>query len=171
MKKTILIISIFLFSSNQLFSQSVINIGVGVGQQFGFPGLRLGYKWNKLEGSLNYGFLGGIDIKNLPINYSKLDAKHKCLGLGLSFYIKEHFSISYTYGTVFFKTNDNYNISTQLQNTHTFCLNNELLYKHLKWRFGYGVGYSNEYQTKFNKFYPLLTLGCIFKIWQKKTDY
>ena len=71
----------------------------------------------------------------------------------------------------FFKSSDNYNITTELQNVHTLCLNNEFQLKYTRWRFGYGIGYSNEYKTVTGKVYPLITLGCIFKIWQKKSDY
>jgi hypothetical protein len=153
-----------------LFSQSQVNLGLGAGQQFGFPGIRAGYMWNKLEGSANFGLLSGIDSKTIPKNYSKIDAMHYCMGFGLTFFLKRSYSISYNFGTVFFKSSDGYIISTELQNLHTLCLNNELLFKKVRWRFGYGIGYSNEYETDFNKFYPVLSLGCIFKIWEKEKD-
>jgi hypothetical protein len=171
MKKSILIISLFFFSLSHLFSQSQINIGIGAGQQFGIPGVRIGYKWTKIEGSINYGIIGIIDPRTIPANYSKYEAMHKCIGLGLSFFIKGKFAICYNYGTILFKSSDNYNISTELQNVHTLSLNNDWQFKHVRWRFGYGIGYSNEYESYTGKFYPVLTLGCIFKIWQKKADY
>ena len=171
MKKTILILNLFLFSSSQLFSQSQLNIGIGGGQQFGLPGIRVGYKWNKIEGSVNYGLLGSIDARTVPINYSAYDAIHKCLGVGLSFSLKENFSISYNYGTIFFKSSDSYNITTELQNVHTLSLNNDWQFKRVRWKFGYGIGYSKEYESVVGKIYPVITLGCIFKIWQSKADY
>lgn len=169
-KKLIFIIHFVFFSHYYLHSQSQVNIGIGAGQQFGFPGIRAGYMWKKLEGSVNFGLLSGIDSRTIPENYSKIDAMHYCMGLGLTFFLKRSYSISYNFGTVFFKSSDGYNISTELQNLHTLCLNNELLFKKVRWRFGYGIGYSNEYETIFDKFYPVLSLGCIFKIWEKEKD-
>ena len=171
MKKTILTICIFLFSSNLLFSQSQVNIGIGAGQQFGFPGIRAGYKWNKIEGSANFGIIGAIAPRTIPVNYTKFEAMHKCIGVGLSFFIKEKFAICYNYGTILFNKSDSYNITTELQNVHTLSLNNDWQFKHTRWRFGYGIGYSNEYKSFTGKIYPVITLGCIFKIWQSKADY
>jgi hypothetical protein len=170
MKKNILFAILFTIPTI-LLSQSQLNIGIGGGQQFGLPGIRVGYKWNKIEGSVNYGLLGSIDTRTVPKNYSAYDAMHKCLGVGLSFFLKENFSISYNYGTIFFKSSDNYNITTELQNAHTLCLNNEFQLKYTRWRFGYGIGYTNEHEWVKGKIYPVITLGCIFKIWQSKADY
>lgn len=179
--KKFIFIKYILFCSYFLLSQSQVNIGIGAGQQFGFPGIRAGYKWNKLEGSINGGILGSaIPSNQIPKNFTRLEAMNYCIGVGLSFLLKERtlssdfsagFSLSYNYGTVLFKTNDQLNILTSFQNVHTLCLNNEWQLKYTRWRFGYGVGYSNEYESVTGKIYPLITLGCIFKIWQKKADY
>jgi hypothetical protein len=181
MNKNIIFI-ILLISSGILLGQNQVNVGLGAGQQFGFPfGIRAGYKWNKFEGSINGGILGyGITSNNIPKNYSKFEAMNYCIGVGLSFFLKERTltpeistgtSLSYNFGTVIFKTTDQLNILTSFLNVHTLCLNNEWQFKHVRWRFGYGVGYSNEYESITGKFYPLITLGCVFKIWQKKADY
>ncbi len=170
MKKNILF-AILITIPTILLSQSQINLGVGVGQQFGLPGIRVGYKWNKIEGSANFGIIGAIAQKTIPVNYTKLEAMHKCIGVGLSFFITEKFALCYNYGTILFKKSDSYNITTELQNVHTLSLNNDWQFKHTRWRFGYGIGYSNEYKSFTGKIYPVITLGCIFKIWQSKADY
>jgi hypothetical protein len=174
MKKNILFAILFTIPTI-LLSQSEINLGVGVGQQFGLPGIRAAYKWNWLEGSMNFGLLGGVEKKNIPKNYTFIETRNLCLGVGVSFHFKgikkNPFSLSYNYGFVLYRNNDFINITDQVQFLHSVCLNNELLFNHTRWRFGYGIGYSKEFETIFNKVYPVLTLGCIFKIWQKKTDY
>jgi hypothetical protein len=183
MKKNILFAILFTIPTI-LLSQSQINLGVGAGQQFGYPGLRLGYKWKRIEVSINGGLLHNIgytiESNAIPKNYSKLEAMNQCLGMGIGIFIKErsfndnlgtNTSFTYNYGTIFYKTTDNYNITTELKNVHTFCFNHEISSKFLRWRFGYGIGYSEKYETSFNKIYPVFTLGFICKIWQKKSDY
>lgn len=172
MKKILILLFILAIGKTELYSQSEINLGVGVGQQFGMPGIRLGYKWKRIEGSVNGGVLPyPIDKKYIPKNYSRAESMDYCMGIGLGFKIKSTSYISYTFGTIFFKNSDKYNITTTLQNVHTLCMNYEIDSEHVRWRFGYGIGYSKKYETIIGPIYPLFTLGCSLKIWKGKSEY
>jgi hypothetical protein len=81
---------LFVCSYQFVFSQSSFGIGLGVGHQFGLPGLRANYTWKRLDASLNMGLYGFKKYKIFINNgdYVKASEELKfnyCLGGGISF--------------------------------------------------------------------------------------
>jgi hypothetical protein len=162
MKKTIFVLSLFLFSSSQLYSQSSISLGVGVGQQFGLPGVRASYVWKRLDFSTNFGVFGGLE-KSPNLNLAQRLFLSAGTGVSYRYTRKELLFagyISYNFGIVFTKTFDGYNYITTPKSIHSLVLNYQFKYA----RFGFGI---SHIPTSKYGILPSLALGLMFPIWKK----
>ena len=153
---------LFVCSYQFVFSQSSFGIGLGVGHQFGLPGIRASYKWNRWDASTNLGIFGGLESSN---NLNLAQRLFFCTGAGISYrYTREDFLvpgyISYNLGFVFTKNFDGYNYIIIPKSIHTLTLNHQIKYI----RIGFGVSYipANKYS-----FLPSLALGLMFPVWNQ----
>jgi hypothetical protein len=156
MNKTILFFILFSVFQNFLFSQSNFSLGIGLGHQFGTPGIRANYMYRKIETSANFGWF----------LFSPLTA-----GCGFSLLIpnkqvkesgnKEY--VTYNLGIIFLK-------EKTLRNIHTFSINGDYKLSGEKVRMRVGVGLSyiptDESSTFMNKrFYPSFSYGLMYSLW------
>jgi len=139
-----------------VFSQSSFNLGLGVGHQFGLPGIRACYKLKKMEYSVNSGISQGA----------------LCFGSGVSYnFGKKNFPLenylTYNLGLFLFKESGIYNSTITPAFVHSLSNNYESGSKKIRFRFGYGVMYVPNTAYSENGFFPSLSLGIIFPIWKK----
>jgi hypothetical protein len=160
MKNYVFIILIFV--TTNLFSQ--FNFGVGVGQQFGVPGIRLGYNTQRIEGSVNCGMVGILQ-KNHDL--SLIQRINTLLACGVSFKLNKKEAVnpvclSYNYGLILTKEYDGYNYNLTPRHTQSLTVNFTMnYYKSLKFRFGIGAAYIPYNNTGF---VPTLMAGFILPL-------
>jgi hypothetical protein len=83
---------LFVCSQQLLFSQSSFNLGLGVGHQFGLPGIRAGYNWKRFELSVNTGLFGGNKFPGY-VSFNNFQKFNYCIGSGVSYRINKKQSI------------------------------------------------------------------------------
>lgn len=133
---------ILTFATTNLFSQ--FNIGIGFGQQFGVPGVRLGYSIHRIEGSVNCGMVGILE-KNQDL--SLIQRINSLLACGVSFKINNKLAVNpvfltYNYGLILTKEYDGYNYNLTPRHTQSLTVNfTKNFHKSLKFRFGIGAAY------------------------------
>ena len=157
MKKIILLFALTICSLQHLHSQSRLSIGLGIGQQFGLPGIRTSYNYNNLEGSFNFGY----------------NALYRtiCFGTGASYrflkkegYNSEAF-ITYNLGLFLFSQNDGSNPNFSTRYLHSLTISTEFdVYKSVRLRAGGGAMYlPTEWQAPF-KILPMISCGYLIDL-------
>ena len=156
MKKILLLLAL-IYSHQLAFGQSSLNIGLGVGHQFGLPGIRACYKLNKMEYSVN----GGISQGTL------------CFGSGISYLLAGNEVIenylTYNLGMFLFKESGVYNSTITPVFVHSLTNNFEFKFEESRFKLRVGYGFMYLPNTSFAKrgFAPSLSFGVILPIWKK----
>ena len=147
---------ILFFFSLVLYTQceAQFSASLGLGQQLGCPGVRIGYEIKDIEPSINFGIIP------FGQNYGSFPPYN--LGFGATYFSN--------YNSMDFKVTWSYNFGLIIGKN--YLLNNEIWYKihsltrniegrnfsvlkgNLK--FGYGICYSNDFETKI---LPIFTLA------------
>jgi hypothetical protein len=190
MKKTILFLALtFLMQFG--FSQTSFNLGLGVGHQFGLPGIRAGYNWKRFEGSINIGLFGRNKYQvfiNYP-GYVKSTTVQKfnyCLGGGISFRINKNEGlfpkgifpkfpemilntfITYNCGYIFSHEVYNGNLFYNPYFLLSLSGNSEWIFnKHFKVRFGFGWAITPKDGRLFDNYFPTASFGGIYSLFSK----
>jgi hypothetical protein len=156
---------LLLFISSTVFSQ--LNLGVGVGQQYGFGlGSRIGYKLGPIEPNLGVGLAFGSS-RNIPV---------LIYTLGLSYYQKEprkpfsnnsvNDNISYCYAR-YVGTHKISGANFVDYEIHSISKNGESskIYLGGKLRYGLGIGMSVAPKTnsKIIRGFPIISFGYIYR--------
>ena len=162
---------LLLFISSSVCSQ--LNLGVGVGQQYGFGlGSRIGYKLGPIEPNLGVGLAFGSS----SLDNQKRNTPVFIYTLGLSYYqkvprkpfsknvIKDNISYCYTrYVGTDKISNDNF-LSFEI---HSISKNGESskIYLGGKLRYGLGIGMSVAPKTnsKIIRGFPIISFGYIYR--------
>jgi hypothetical protein len=157
LKRILLLFMLFVCSQQLVFSQSSFNLGLGVGHQFGLPGLRACYTLKKMEYSVNSGISQGT----------------LCFGSGISYRlagnkIGENY-LTYNLGMFLFKESGVYNSTITPVFVHSLTNNIELGFEESRFKIRVGYGFMYLPNTSFAKrsFAPSLSLGVILPIWKK----
>jgi hypothetical protein len=175
---------LFVCSYQFVFSQSSFGIGLGVGHQFGLPGLRANYTWKRLDASLNMGLFG--KARDIPgwINVSQFQKFNYCFGSGISFRLNKkqipfpialttfndiilNCFITYNYGYVLSHNYTGYYCGVNLvyfpSQLHTLSSSAEFCFlNNVKFRIGFG--YTLSLQNKDYNYFPTASLGIIYSI-------
>jgi hypothetical protein len=159
MKKIFLLLAL-IYSHQLAFGQSRLSVGLGVGNQFGLPGIRTSYLMNKIEGSLNFGINGKYTNTGASISYL-ISSKESLNNRGSQTFL------SYHIGLVLIQEFDGYNKYYSNNFVHSFTCNYEERFKtYFNWRLGVGFLYA---PTAINyKFLPTLSFGIMIPIWRKQ---
>jgi hypothetical protein len=184
LKKILFLFKLFVCSYQFAFSQSSFGIGIGVGHQFGLPGLRANYNWKRFDASLNFGLFGKARDTPGWINVSQFEKFNYCFGSGISYRLNKkqipypvtlpnlndmifNYFITYNYGYVLSHSYTGYFSGVNLvyfpSQLHTlsssaeFCLMNNV-------KFRIGFGYTLRLQNKEYDYFPTGSLGIIYSI-------
>ena len=160
MKKIILLLALTICSLQYLHSQSRLSLGLGVGNQFGIPGIRASYLMNKIEGSLNFGINNKYTNTGASISYL-VSSKELLNNRGSETFL------SYHLGLVLFPKFDGYNKYYSRTFLHSISCNyEEEFLTYFRWRLGIGLLYGPS-AINF-KLLPTLSFGIIIPIWKKE---
>jgi hypothetical protein len=160
MKKIILFFVLIICSQQFFISQSRLSLGLGVGNQFGIPGIRASYLMNKIEGSLNFGINNKYTNTGASISY--LVSSKELLNNR-----KTETFLSYHLGLVLLPEFDGYNNYYSKIFLHSLTCNyEEDFLTYFRWRLGIGLLYGPS-AIKY-KLLPTLSFGIIVPIWKKE---
>ena len=173
---------------NPLFSQRSVNLGIGVGHQFGLPGIRASYAWKRLDFSANAGLFGRNKYQvfiNYPgyVKSSTIQKFNYCIAGGISFRINKNEGvfpqgifpafpklklnayISFNSGFIISHYVYYGNLFYDPYFLHSLSTNSEwCLNEHFKVRLGFGWAITSNNGRLIDNYFPTVSLGGIYSM-------
>jgi hypothetical protein len=185
MKKVLLLFILCFYSQQLIYSQSSFGIGLGVGHQFGLPGIRANYMWKRFDYSINAGLFGKPTGYPKWVNVENYQKFNYCISSGLSFRLNKKEGLfpegiypqlpnlmlnSYlTYNIGFIISHSYSSGSAKLFFDpfliHSISINTELCFNY---KFRARVGFGWALSSANMNYFPTVSLGGIYSI-QKKS--